>query len=125
MLAHGFAGADAEHARALDQDEIGAREPDAAGEADHEDARAPGNAAQAVFENLAADGIEYHIRTATIGDALDGVAERLAPVEHEVIGAAGLRHPEFFLGRGRGDPRHADHLAGPDRVDPNAADSAV
>src|SRR5258705_7246135 len=115
MLAHGFAGADAEHARALDQDEIGAREPDAAGETDHEDARAPGNAAQAVFENLAADGIEYHIRTAAIGDALDGVAERLPPVEHEMIRAACLRHREVFLTRGRRDHGRAEHLAHLDR----------
>ena len=77
IFARGFPRADAEHARALDQHQIGAGKPDAAGESDYEDARAPGNAAQAVFENLAADGIEYHIRTAAIGDALDGVAERL------------------------------------------------
>src|SRR5216684_5312618 len=74
-------GADAEHAGALDQQEIGAGEPDAAGKTDDENARAPGDAAHAVFENLAADGIEHHIGAAAVGDALDGVAEGFAAIE--------------------------------------------
>jgi len=75
-----FPGADTEHAGTLDQQEIGAGEPDAAGEADDKQARAEGNAAHAVFKNLAADGIEHHVGTAAIGDALDGVAKRFASV---------------------------------------------
>src|SRR4030088_378426 len=88
---HRLAGADAEHARPLDQQEIGAGEPNATGEADDEDAGAPGDAAQAVFENLAADGIEHHIRAAAIGDALDGVAERLPSLQYQEISAPRLR----------------------------------
>ena len=94
---HRFAGADAEHAGALDQQQIGAGKPDAAGEADHEQPRAPGDAAHAVLEDLAADGIEHHVGAAAVGDALDRVAERLAPVQHEMIGALRLRHRELFL----------------------------
>ena len=92
-----LAGADAEHAGALDQQEIGAGEPDAAGEADHEQPRAPGDAAHAILEYLAADGIEHHVGAAAIGDALDRVAERLAAVQHEMIGALRLRHREFLF----------------------------
>ena len=75
---HRFAGADAEHAGALDQQQIGPGEPDAAGKADHQQPRAPGDAAHAVLEHLAADGIEHHVGAAPVGDALDGIAERLA-----------------------------------------------
>ena len=61
---HRFAGADAEHAGALDQQQIGAGEADAAGKADHQQPRAPGDAAHAVLEHLAADGIEHHVGAA-------------------------------------------------------------
>jgi len=63
--AHGLAGPHAEHARALDQQQIRARKPDAAGKAYDKETRAPGNAADAVFKNLAADGIEHDIFTAS------------------------------------------------------------
>ena len=94
---HRFAGADAEHAGALDQQQIGAGEPDAAGETDHQQPRAPGDAAHAVLEHLAADGIEHHVGAAPVGDALDGVAERFAAIEHQMIGAPRLRHREFLF----------------------------
>ena len=94
---HRLAGADAEHAGALDQQQVGAGEPDAAGKADHEQPRAPGDAAQAVFKDLAADGIEHHVGAPPVGDALDGVAERLAPVEHQMIGAFCPRDRELLF----------------------------
>src|SRR5947209_10467072 len=77
ILPHRLACAHAEHTCALDQHEIGASKPDAAGEADDKDARAKGDTAQAVLENLATDRIEHHIRAAAVGDALDGVTKRL------------------------------------------------
>src|SRR5216683_3273881 len=120
-----LAGADAKHARALDQQEIGAGEPNAAGETDHQDARAPGDAAHAVLEYLAADRIEHHIGAAPIGDALDGVAERFASVEHQMIGAPPLRHREFVLAGGHRDHGRAEHLAHLDRGKANAAAGAV
>src|SRR5450631_977491 len=86
-----LAGANPEHARALDQQEIGAGEPDAAGKTDDENARAPGDAAHAVLKDLAADGIEHHIDAAAVGDALDGVAEGFGAIEHQMIGAPRLR----------------------------------
>ena len=55
--------------------------------------RAPGDAAHAVLEHLAADRIEHHVGAAAVGDALDGVAERFASVEHQMIGARASAPP--------------------------------
>src|SRR3954452_10381702 len=85
ILSYRLAGADTEHAGTLDQHQIGAGKSDAAREPDHENSRAPGNATQAVFEGLAADGIEHHICAAAIGKTLDSVTERFARVEYDVI----------------------------------------
>ena len=64
IFPHRFAGAHAEHAGALDQQQIGLGKPDAAGEPDHQQPRAPGDAAHRVLEHLAADGIEHHVGAA-------------------------------------------------------------
>src|SRR5262249_51807655 len=97
ILPHRFAGAYAEHARTLDQQQIGARKPDAAGEADHEQPRAPGDAAHALLEDRTADGIVDHIHAASVGDALHGITERLAAIEHEMIGAPSLGNLELLF----------------------------
>src|SRR5215471_20286667 len=86
-----------QYACAFDQQEVGAGKPDAAGEADNENPCAPGDAAQAVLENLPADGIEHHIRTAPLGHALDRITERLAGIVDEMIGASRLRYCELLL----------------------------
>ena len=125
IFSHRLAGADAEHAGALDQQQIGAGKPDAAGKADHQQPRAPGDAAHAVLENLAADGIEHHVGAAPVGDALDGVAERLAAVEHEMIGSFCFGDRELFFRRGRGNHGRAEQLSDLDRGKPNAAAGAV
>src|SRR5882672_9391533 len=78
ISSHGLAGADAEHAGALDQQKIGTGQSNTPGETDDEDACAPGDAAHAVLEHFAANGIEYYIGAAAIGDALNGIAKRLA-----------------------------------------------
>src|SRR5690242_20040849 len=85
ILPRRLARAHAEHARTLDQQEVGAGKPNATGEADDEQPRAPRDAADAVFEDLPADGIVDHIRAAAVRDALDHVAERLAGIEHEMV----------------------------------------
>src|SRR2546430_8752402 len=43
---------------------VGASKSDAAGEADHEQPRAPGDAAYALFENRATHGIEHDVGAA-------------------------------------------------------------
>src|SRR6478735_1297159 len=54
---HRLAGADAEYTGALDHQEVGLREPDAAGKADDQQPRAPVDAAHRILEHLAADRI--------------------------------------------------------------------
>src|SRR3954463_13388951 len=100
---HRLAGAHAEQACPLDQQEVGAGHADAAGEADDEDARAPGDTAQAVLKYLAADWIEHHVGAAPLGDALDSIAKWLARIQHQMIGPPRLRHRELFFGRSRRD----------------------
>ena len=123
--AHGLAGAHAEHAGALDQQQIGTGQPNAAGEADDQDAGTPGEAAHTVLKDLAADRIEHHIGAAAIGDALDRIAKGLAAIEHEVIGAPRLRHRELLFARGRRDHGRPEHLAHLDCGEANAAAGAV
>jgi len=82
-------------------------------------------AAHAVLEHFAADGIEHHIGAAAIGDALDGIAEGFATIEHQMIGAARLRDRELFLRRRRRDHGRAEHLAHLDRGQPDAAAAAM
>jgi hypothetical protein len=88
--------------------------------------RAPqGDAAQAVFEDFAADGIEHDIGAAAVGEAFYDVAERLAGVKHPMIGAPRLRHGELFLAGGGCDHGGAEHLADLDRGKTDAAAGAM
>src|SRR4051794_29099242 len=86
VSSRGLASADAENAGTLDQHQIGLGKPDAAGETDHQDARAPGDAAQALLEDLATDRIKHHVGAASIGNPLDRLTKRLATIKQAVIG---------------------------------------
>src|SRR5207247_4676956 len=102
---HGFTGADAKHAGALDHQQIGFCEPYAAGEPDDEKPRAPIDTAHRVLEYLAADGIEHHVRALPVGDTLDDVTERLASIAYEVIGASPHRNLKLVVARSGADDR--------------------
>ncbi len=86
---------------------------------------APVDAAHRVLEHLAADGIEHHVRALPVGDALDGVAERLAVVANEMIGAPSLRNRKLLVARRGGDHGSAQHLADFDGGQPDAAARAM
>src|SRR5260370_21300594 len=97
MLPRCWAGWAGGGAGGVGEVEVGAGKRDAAGDPDAQHAPAPGNAAQAVFKNLAAAGIEPHVGPATVGDTLYSIAERFARIKHEMFGAPRLRHREFFF----------------------------
>ena len=125
IFPHSFAGTNAEHAGTLDQQQIGAGNADAAGEADHQQPRAPIDTADAVLEDLAADGIEHHIGATAVGDALDRVAKRLAAVEHQMIGALLFGNRQLLFRRCRRDHDSAKQLADLDRRQAHATAGAV
>ena len=123
--ASGFAGPYAEHACALDQHVVGLGETNAASEADHQNPRAPCDAAHAFLEHFTADRIEHHIDATTIGNALHEIAKRLLARQDAVIGAARLRHCELFLARCHRDHVRAEHLADLDGREADAAAGAL
>ncbi len=125
ILPHRLARSYPEHTRSFDQDEIGARGTDAAGEPDHENTGTPGDAAQAFLEDLAAHRIEHDVSAATIGDALHGLTEGFSTIEHRVIRTSLLRNGKLLLARSRGDDGRTQHLAEFDSGKPYAAACTV
>src|SRR6185437_60343 len=93
----------------------------AAGEADDDDASLPGDRAQALIEGVAADRIIDDIDAAAAGDVLDAVADLLARIVDEVIGAGTLGDLELVRPARRGDHRGAHRLGDLDRGQADAA----
>src|SRR3569833_3560150 len=82
VLARRLAGPHAEHAGALDEQQIGPREANAAGETDHQQTRAPCDAAHTLLEHRTADRIEYDVGAAAVGEPFDGIAQRLVSYQN-------------------------------------------
>ena len=70
-------------------------------------------------------GSNTTIGAATLRDPLHRVAERLAIVANEMIGAAGARHFQLLVARRRRDHLRAERLAEFDRSESHAAAGAV
>jgi hypothetical protein len=113
---------DANHRDILDQDQIGGHRLDAPrGKTDYQHARLPIDRAQCLLERVAADWVVDDIGALVPGQLAYAVADALAAVIDELVGAARLRDRELVSASGRGDDARAECLADFDR---RQADSA-
>src|SRR6202043_3119197 len=96
----------------------------AAGKADDDDAPLPGDRTQALVEGIAADRIVDDIDATTTGDVLDAIADLLARVVDEMVGAGTSGDGELVRATRGGDDLGAHRLGDLDRGQSDAAGSA-
>src|SRR4029077_3745928 len=109
----------------LDQQVVGARcRRAAAEEAEHQDAAAPGEAAQRLVEHVGADRVVDDVDPAVACQLLDPVAQPFAVIDC-VIGAFFQANGTFFFGAGGGDDGGSEQFGDLDCGNTDAAGGAV
>ena len=114
-----------EHRRALEQAEVDRQFRDAsAGKTHHQQAAVPGDAANGLVEQVAADRVVDHVHTLAAGQALHFVLQAGFAVVDQLIGTCGLGHGQFLCAAGGGDHLGAHGLADFHRGQTDAAGGA-